>query len=91
MAKSAEQKRRRELEEGFNNLEDIRQERVRTVREIADEYLARLFEGGGPGMPRAHGDSRHLSQNKISEVVKFSRRLAGHARERVVMAASKNG
>jgi integrase len=40
VAKSAEQKRRRELEEGFNNLEDVRQERVRTVREIADEYLA---------------------------------------------------
>src|SRR5262249_32221713 len=39
VAKAAEQKRRRELEEGFNNLEDIRQERVRTVREIADEYL----------------------------------------------------
>jgi integrase len=40
VAKGAEQKRRRELEEGFNNLEDVRQERVRTVREIAEEYLA---------------------------------------------------
>jgi integrase len=40
VAKAAEQKRRRELEEGFNNLEDVRQERVRAVREIADEYLA---------------------------------------------------
>src|SRR5215472_9542056 len=40
VAKAAEQKRRRELEEGFNNLEDVRQERVRTVREMADEYLA---------------------------------------------------
>jgi hypothetical protein len=39
VAKAAEQKRRRELEEGFNNLEDVRQERVRTVTEIADEYL----------------------------------------------------
>jgi hypothetical protein len=39
VAKAAEQKRRRELGEGFNNLEDVRQERVRTVREIADEYL----------------------------------------------------
>ena len=27
LAKAAEQKRRRELEEGFNNLEDVRQER----------------------------------------------------------------
>jgi integrase len=40
VAKAAEQKRRRELEEGFNNLEDVRQERVRTIREISDEYLA---------------------------------------------------
>ena len=40
VAKAAKQKRRRELEEGFNNLEDVRHERVRTVREIADEYLA---------------------------------------------------
>jgi len=40
VAKGAEQQRHRELEEGFNNLEDIRQDRVRTVREISDEYLA---------------------------------------------------
>ncbi len=36
----AEQKRRRELEEGFNNFEDVRQERVRTIREVGEEYLA---------------------------------------------------
>ena len=35
VAKAAEQNRRRELEEGFNNIEDVRQERVRTIREIA--------------------------------------------------------
>lgn len=39
LAKAAEQKRRRELEEGFNNLEDVRQERVRTIQALADEYL----------------------------------------------------
>src|SRR5712692_9760330 len=39
LAKSAEQKRRRE-EEGFNNFEDVRQERVRAIRELTDEYLA---------------------------------------------------
>jgi hypothetical protein len=38
LAKAAEQKRRPELEEGFNNLEDVRQERVRTIQELADEY-----------------------------------------------------
>jgi integrase len=40
LAKAAEQRRRRELEEGFNNLEDARRDRVRTVQEISDEYLA---------------------------------------------------
>ena len=40
VARLAEQKRRRELEEGFNNFEDVRQERVRTIREVAEAYLA---------------------------------------------------
>jgi integrase len=40
VAKLAEQKRRRELEEGFNGFEDIREERIRRVSEIADEYLS---------------------------------------------------
>ncbi len=39
LAKSAEQTRRRALETGFNNLEDAREERVRTIREIANDYL----------------------------------------------------
>lgn len=39
LAKAAEQTRRRALETGFNNLEDAREERVRTIREIADDYL----------------------------------------------------
>ena len=35
VAKVAEQQRKRELEEGFNNFEDQREERVRTIgREI---------------------------------------------------------
>ena len=40
VARLAEQKRRRELEEGFNDLEDVRQKRVRTICELGDEYLA---------------------------------------------------
>jgi len=40
VARLAEQKRRRELEEGYNNFEDVRQERVRTIREVAEAYLA---------------------------------------------------
>jgi integrase len=39
LAKTAEQNRKRELEQGFNNITDTRQERVRTIRDLADEYL----------------------------------------------------
>jgi len=39
VAKLAEQKRRRELEQGFNGLEDSRAERVRTLKELAAVYL----------------------------------------------------
>ena len=39
VAKSAEKNRRRELEEGFNNFADLRQERVRSFNEMADEYF----------------------------------------------------
>jgi integrase len=39
IAKQAEQKRRRELEEGFNGLIDRREERIRTIKELAEAYL----------------------------------------------------
>jgi integrase len=39
VAKAAEKNRRRELEEGFNNYADQRQERIRTFAEMADEYF----------------------------------------------------
>jgi integrase len=39
VAKEAEKKRHRELEEGFNGLEDTRDERIKTVKELAKEYL----------------------------------------------------
>lgn len=39
VAKEAEKKRHRELEEGFNGLEDTRNERIKTVKELAKEYL----------------------------------------------------
>jgi len=39
VAKNAEQKRRRELEEGFNNFTDTRRERVRTFSDVADEFF----------------------------------------------------
>ncbi len=39
LAKTAEQKRRRELESGFNNFENVRHARVRTLSDLADEYF----------------------------------------------------
>jgi len=39
VAKLAEQKRRRELEEGFNGLEDTRDERIKSIKELAAAYL----------------------------------------------------
>ncbi len=38
LARNAEQKRRRELEGGYNNFVDTRKERVRTMSDIADEF-----------------------------------------------------
>lgn len=39
VAKSAEQKRRRELEEGFNGIEDVRDQRIKCLKDLANEYL----------------------------------------------------
>ncbi|HTF62656.1 MAG TPA: tyrosine-type recombinase/integrase [Edaphobacter sp.] len=39
IAKNAEQQRRRELEAGFHNLKEVRQQRIRRLDEIVDEYL----------------------------------------------------
>jgi len=39
VAKGAEQKRKRELEAGFNNFTDLRHERIRTFNDMADEYF----------------------------------------------------
>jgi integrase len=40
LAKAAEQRRRRELEQGFNSLADHRKDHIRTVSELASAYLA---------------------------------------------------
>lgn len=39
VAKAAEQQRRRELEAGFHNLKEVRQQRIRRLNEVVDEYL----------------------------------------------------
>jgi integrase len=38
IAKTAEQNRRRELERGYNGLEDTREDRIRSIKEMATEY-----------------------------------------------------
>jgi integrase len=40
VAKNAETQRRRELEQGFNNVPKRRENRVRQLRDVAEEYLA---------------------------------------------------
>ena len=39
LARTAEQNRRRELEQGFNNFTDTRQERIRVFSEVAEEFF----------------------------------------------------
>ena len=39
VAKDAEKNRKRELEEGFNNIIDVRHERIRTFRDMAEEFF----------------------------------------------------
>lgn len=39
IAKDAEKQRHRELEAGFHNIGEIRQQRIRSLKEIIDEYL----------------------------------------------------
>jgi integrase len=71
VARLAEQKRRRELEEGFNGFEDVREERVRRVSEIADEYLAhyRLRHKSVPFAQHAVGNvKRHLGGMMVVDI-----------------------
>ncbi len=39
VAKAAEQQRRRELEAGFHNIREVRQQRIRCLSDIIDDYL----------------------------------------------------
>jgi len=71
LARMAEQKRRRGLEEGFNGLADRRDERIRTIKELADEYLAeyRLRHKAVTFAEYALGNvTRHLGEQMAVEV-----------------------
>ena len=39
VAKNVEQQRRRELEEGFHNLKEVRQQRIRYLQDVIADYL----------------------------------------------------
>src|SRR5437588_4177743 len=62
VAKQAEQNRRRELERGFNGVEDKREDRVRSIKEMAATYLEeyRLRHKSGVFATYAIG---HLTQH----------------------------
>jgi integrase len=71
LARMAEQKRRRELEEGFNGLADNRDERIRTISELAEAYLSeyRLRHKAVTFAEYALGNvKRHLGEHMAVEV-----------------------
>jgi len=71
LAKQAEQKRHRELEEGFNGLVDRREERIRTLKDIADAYLEsyKLRAKSGTFAEYALGHlTRHLGKHMAVEI-----------------------
>jgi integrase len=71
LARMAEQKRRRQLEEGFNGLADKRDERIRTINELAGEYLAeyKLRHKSVTFAEYALGNvTRHLGEQMAVEV-----------------------
>jgi len=71
VAKQAEQNRRRELELGFNGIGDVREKRIRSVKEIAGEYLDqyRLRHKSGVYATYAIGHvNRHLGKLMLVDV-----------------------
>jgi integrase len=72
VARQAEQNRRRELERGFNGVEDVREERIRTVKEIAGEYLVQYCLRNKSGVYAAYAVghvTRHLGKMMVVDVM----------------------
>jgi integrase len=94
VAKSAEKNRRRELEEGFNNVSDVRRERVRAMGEIADEFLeeyklrlpqsATFAEYAIGHIKRLVGDKMLVDMNEASIVKYQNERLTERAAPKTV-------
>jgi integrase len=68
VAKEAEKQRRRELEEGFHNLGNVREQRIRPLKDIIDEYLVgyRLRNRAPRFAKYALGHVSRLLGNKLS-------------------------
>ena len=71
VAKLAEQNRRRELERGFNGVEDKRDDRVRSIKQVATEYLEdyRLRHKSGVFATYALGNvTRHMGESMVVDL-----------------------
>src|SRR5258708_1777985 len=71
VAKLAEQNRRRELERGFNGVEDNREDRIRSIKEMGAEYLEeyRLRHKSGVFATYAIGNvTRHVGESMAVDV-----------------------
>src|SRR4051794_605552 len=71
VAKQAEQNRRRELERGFNGVEDSREGRIKTIKKMAAAYLEqyRLRHKSGTFASYAvRHITRHLGQSMAIDV-----------------------
>ena len=71
VAKQAEQNRRRELERGFNGVEDVRGDRVRSVKSIAGEYLEQYCVRNKSGVYARYAVghvTRHLGKMMVVDI-----------------------
>src|SRR5258708_1119835 len=71
VAKQAEQNRRRELEKGFNGVEDNRDDRIRSIKDLAAAYLEdyRLRHKSGVFATYAIGNvTRHLGEAMVVDI-----------------------
>jgi integrase len=71
VAKQAEQNRRRELERGFNGVEDNREDRIRRIREIAAEYVDQYcvrHRSAGFARYAVANITRHLGESMAVDV-----------------------
>ena len=62
VAKTAEQNRKRELESGFNGFEDVREERIRLISEVAEEFPISYKLRNPRSAVFADGTIRHLKR-----------------------------